>query len=73
MKSKKVKQPSTKKLEEYMELYDEIHGIYFDLVGRLEAKMAKETGIPDIEFIYCDGCVCGIGNASRTMKLWQPK
>jgi hypothetical protein len=32
--------------------------------------MAIETKIPDIEFIFEGGCV-GIGNMSRTMKLWS--
>jgi hypothetical protein len=39
------------------------------LLSDIEKKMAKETGIEDIEFFFCDGDLAGIGNTSRTMKL----
>jgi len=40
-------------------------------VSELEENMQKETKIEDIEFFNTDGSYVGIGNLTRTMKLFQ--
>lgn len=58
-----------RKVNKYFELLDIIDGIYMDMVDSLEIKMAATTKVPDIEFIWNDGIIIGIGNMERTMKL----
>jgi len=44
------------------------------MIGELERKMSKETGIKDLEFIQdsmFDGEWVGVGNVDRTMGLLQ--
>ena len=73
MKHYTIKPPSKKILKKYWEMMKVAENYFHEEVGKIEDKMAKETGIEDIEFFKSpdDGCYCGIGNASRTMKLIQ--
>lgn len=59
------KKQAKKYFEELYKITEEFHR----KVYTLEDKMAKETGIEDIEFFWVDNSICGIGNASRTMHL----
>ena len=65
-KSKKV---SPKQLKRYWGILDVIESMFHKNVYALEKKMAKETGIKDIEFFRSDDGICGIGSVDRTMKL----
>ena len=56
-------------LDKYFKEAESAGNIYSMLLNDIEKKMAKETGIEDIEFFFCDGDLAGIGNTSRTMKL----
>lgn len=47
----------------------EIEDTYYARVNELEKELARETGIKDIEFFFCDNECAGVGNADRTMKL----
>ena len=60
-----------KKLHPYWKKFCVIHDTFYGMVGRLEERMSKELGVPDIEFIHTDMGWCGIGNVNRTMKLEQ--
>lgn len=64
------KQPSKKILNKYKDYFYEAQSNFSKVIEQLEIRMAIETKIPDIEFIFEGGCV-GIGNMSRTMKLWS--
>ena len=55
----------------YFEELEKIEDKFHKQINKLEKKMAKETGIEDIEFFRSpdgDG-ICGIGNVSRTLEL----
>lgn len=75
MKKHKIKiTPKLRKLLlDYMRMWKVVEGEYWEIVMRLQETMARETGIPDIEFIFVDGEFAGVGNASRTMPLVQMK
>ncbi len=64
------KQPSKKILNKYRDLFYEARAKFAQDIEYLEYKMSKETKVPDIEFVFTDGGCIGIGNISRTMKLW---
>lgn len=44
---------------------------FYEKIADLEKKLQADTKIRDIEFIQFDNFFIGIGNASRTMKLYQ--
>lgn len=60
---------SKKQAKKYFEELYEITTEFHCKIYALENKMAKETGIKDIEFFWADNAICGIGNASRTLPL----
>ncbi len=60
-----------KKLKYWWKIYHCIEDEYWEAIKETEEKMAKDTGIEDIEFFHTEGMACGIGNISRTMKLVQ--
>jgi len=66
-----IKPPSKKVLKPFWEELEVAENEYYEWVGKIEKKMAEKTGIKDIEFFRSpdDGCYCGIGNESRTLKL----
>ena len=64
-----MRKPSKKQVKEYFECLDEIENIHFGLVSELEKKMQTETGIKDLECVYVDGCIVGIGTPTREKKL----
>ena len=66
--ARKVK-PTRRSLAKYFKEAESAYNIYSMLLNDIEKKMAKETGIEDIEFFFCGGDLAGIGNASRTLKL----
>jgi len=68
-----TKPPSRKILKKYWEQMEKAQDFFHFNITLIEQLMAKETGIKDIEFFRSpdDGCYCGIGNDSRTMKLIQ--
>jgi hypothetical protein len=68
---KKIKPPSKEVLKPFWEELEVAENEFYEWVGRIENSMAVKTGITDIEFFRSpdgDG-ICGIGNASRTLKL----
>ena len=64
-----IKKPTRKKLDKYFKMLDEIDNIHFSLVDELEKKMQKETEIKDLEFVWVEGCIVGIGTPMREKKL----
>jgi len=61
-----------KKLKSWLALYSLIEDDFWEQIRETEKKMAKDTGIKDIEFFFGDDPGCkGIGNASRTMPLFH--
>ena len=68
-----VKPPSKKVLKKYWAQLEIAEDAFYQNVGMIEKRMAEETGIEDIEFFRSpdDGCYCGVGNGSRTMRLVQ--
>jgi hypothetical protein len=73
--SKKYKLKPTRKqlllIKEAWKRFQYIEECFYQSIGKLEDKIAKETGIKDIIFFNSDGDWCGIGNKSRSMKLLQ--
>ena len=84
MKTYKIK-PNKKQLKAIRRCWDMLQKKeewFYGEVAWIEAKMAEDTGIEDIEFFRNEKCpwckkdilpdgYCGVGNASRTMKLIQ--
>ena len=66
-----MKTPTKKQVQKYFQELEKIETEYRRKEYLLEQKMAKETGIKDIEFFWCDNSIVGIGNTSRTLKLIQ--
>lgn len=58
-----------RKLKPYITDFRIFEGAFLAATQQLEKEMARATGIKDIEFIWVDGDMVGIGNASRTMPL----
>lgn len=58
-----------KQVKKYFKLLKEVEDNFHKQIVIIDSIMANETGIEDIEFIFVDGAVAGIGNASRTMPL----
>ena len=55
--------------KKYFKELDSADNIYFMLVNEIEERMKKETGIKDLEFVYVDGSIVGIGTPTREKKL----
>lgn len=61
-----------KKLNRWFPILSLIENDFWEQIQETEKKMAKDTGIKDIEFFFGDDVGCkGIGNASRTMPLYH--
>jgi len=60
---------SKKLVREYFQELDVIENECFDRVRALEKFMQRETGIKDLEFVYSDGCIVGIGTPTRKKKI----
>jgi hypothetical protein len=75
MKKKYPIKPTEKQLN-LMKLYWAMLGCeitrFYAEVYSLEYNMRKDTGIEDLEFFSAEEwLIAGIGNVSRTMKLYQ--
>ena len=72
-KTYKIKKSSKlmKQLKPFLTTLSLIEDVYWSSIQDLDKKLAKATGIKDIELFHSDGSVVGIGNASRTMELIQ--
>jgi len=70
---KKYKYPKTekliKRLKPFLLTYKLIEKKYSQDLYKLEKSITELTGIPDIEFFFCDNDCVGIGNADRSMEL----
>lgn len=66
---KKLKVNTREKLKPFWSKLERLEFNFFRKVEKLEKEMQKEIGIDDLEFYCNDGAYCGIGNASRTIKL----
>ena len=70
---KKYKIKKTKKLIKLLksswQAFKTVEDEYYEYIQLIEKKLAKITGIKDIEIFHCDGEGVGIGNYSRTMEL----
>ena len=69
MKKIKVTRKLLGILKAYTKLFGRIESKYHKEIDRLEKMMQKETGIKDIEFVFCDGEVSGIGTPSEPKKM----
>ena len=45
--------------------------VFYKKVAELEKGMAEHTKIKDMEYYMCDSEYVGIGNASKTINLFQ--
>jgi len=66
-----MKKISKKIFNKYMDLADKARFRYFQNILLIERQLKLKTKIKDIEFVWVDGCIVGIGNQSKTMKLMQ--
>lgn len=53
----------------YWSRYSVCETLFYHELSLIEKRMARDSGIKDIEFFFCDGECAGIGNGDRTMKL----
>ncbi len=67
----KVTKKLLKQLKPFWRKLQKIRDDYNIKAVRLEERMAKKTGIENIEFFSCDNDVVGIGNVERTLRLIQ--
>lgn len=58
-----------KKVKKYWKRVTAAEDIFWGRLTLIEQDMAKDTGIKDIEFIWGDGSIIGIGNVTKTMEL----
>ena len=66
--------PTKKQIEimkKYWKALKRANNEFYDDTQKIKKKMAKETGIEDLEFFMSDNEYIGIGNTSRTMSLIQ--
>ena len=66
MKSKKWVRAALDKYFNELEAMEENH---WSNVLELEKKMQKETGVKDLEFVWVEGCIVGIGTPMRKKKI----
>jgi hypothetical protein len=60
-------------LKKYWAVVGDIHSEYWGKIAKVERDLSGELGIKDIEIFHSDDGAAGIGNADRTIQLWQPK
>lgn len=62
-----------KRLKPFLITYKLIEDNYWKEINKLEKSIEELTGIPGIEFFFCDNECVGLGNAERTMELirWE--
>ena len=65
----KVTRKLLKQLKPFWQELQKIQGSYNIKIAELEERMAKKTGIENIEFFFCDNEIVGIGNVERTIRL----
>ena len=65
----KVTRKLLKQLKPFWQELKKIQGCYDIGIAKLERRMAKKTGIENIEFFFCHNEVVGIGNVERTMRI----
>ena len=65
----KVTRKLLKQLKPFWQELQKIQGSYNIKIVELEERMAKKTGIENIEFFFCDNEIVGIGNVERTLRL----
>ena len=66
MRSKKL---TRKSLDEYFKMLDEIDSIHWKLIQMLEKTMQRDTGIKDLEFVWGEFGLSGIGTPTRKKKI----
>jgi hypothetical protein len=66
MRSKK---PTRKSLDKYFRILDIADDEFGAYVQAIEDIMQKETGIRDLEFVWVEGCIVGIGTPARKKKI----
>lgn len=70
--TKKLSKKQIKILKPIWEDAKKLANRYWDDISALEKQAEVATGV-DIELFHCEGCLVGIGNYSRTIKLIQPE
>jgi len=65
----KVTRKLLKQLKPFWQELQKIQGSYNIKIAELEERMARKTGIENIEFFFCDNEIVGIGNVERTIRL----
>ena len=56
-------------LDKYFQILDIAEGEFSAYVQAIEDVMKKETGVRDIEFVWVEGCIVGIGTPGRVKKI----
>jgi hypothetical protein len=64
-----MKRLTRKSLDRYFQILDIADSEFSAYVQAIEYVMQKETGIRDLEFVWNDGCVVGIGTPARKKKI----
>jgi hypothetical protein len=65
----KCKKITTEQAKRYFKFIDGLDEWFLDCVLKAENWMKKETGVEDIEFIWVDGSIVGIGSIDKKMKI----
>lgn len=64
-----MKKPSAKLVKEYFEALENLEDDHWNNIQLLEKTMQRETGIKDLEFVWVDGSIVGIGTPMRKKKM----
>jgi len=70
-KKRKLNKKQMYWVRHYWNNLQKIQEDYWSKVNIVEACMAEDTGIPDIEFIWVNNAIIGVGNVSKTIELIQ--
>jgi hypothetical protein len=58
-----------KQLKPFLLAIESVEQQYSKDIRKIEEEIEEITGIPEIELIFCDNEIVGVGNAERTMEL----
>jgi hypothetical protein len=64
-----MKKPSAKLVKEYFKALENLEDDHWNNIQLLEKTMQRETGIKDLEFVWVDGSIVGIGTPMRKKKI----
>ena len=58
-----------KSVDRYFQILDIAENEFSAYIQAIEHVMQKETGVRDLEFVWVDGCIVGIGTPTRKKKI----